>query len=208
MTDQHTRETWGVAGETHVHRVDPVTAHEVAHRFLATPSSPHDATVVAAYAELESQSDMFFAAMTEFLGFRIVFTRCPDPYASDGELIAAVRASNLLEVTSACIDAERRHPLLDSSFAGPYDRFRAVHDVAGHVRLGTGFDREGEFTTWRAQHDQYRGSARWALATELHGEHSVLCSTGELAEHKAILLEPRLLARSRRGLCPASSSSS
>jgi hypothetical protein len=38
--------------------------------------------------------------------------------------------------------------------------------------------------------------AGWALATELHGQHSVLWTTGELAEPKAILLAPRLLRRS------------
>ena len=44
----------------------------------------------------------------------------------------------------------------------------------------------------------YTGLARWALATELHGEHSVRWTTGNLADHKAILLEPRLLDASRR----------
>jgi hypothetical protein len=39
----------------------------------------------------------------------------------------------------------------------------------------------------------YTGLARWALATQLHGEHSVLWTFGEFADHKAILLEPGLL---------------
>jgi hypothetical protein len=44
----------------------------------------------------------------------------------------------------------------------------------------------------------YTGLARWALATELHAEHSVLWTTGDVAEHKAVLLQPRLLRSSRR----------
>jgi hypothetical protein len=44
----------------------------------------------------------------------------------------------------------------------------------------------------------YTGLARWALATELHAEHSVLWTTGTLAEHKATLLPPNLVRASRR----------
>jgi hypothetical protein len=40
----------------------------------------------------------------------------------------------------------------------------------------------------------YHGWARWALATQLHGEHSVLWTTGVVPEHKAVLL-PRCLLR-------------
>jgi hypothetical protein len=43
----------------------------------------------------------------------------------------------------------------------------------------------------------YTGLARWALATELHAEHSVLWTTGTVAEHKAVLLPPTLLRDSR-----------
>jgi len=90
--------------------------------------------------------------------------------------------------------------VLRSEPGGPYDRFRAVHDILGHVRLGLGFDRDEEFAVWWAQDRQYRGLARWALATELHGEHSVRWTTGQVAEHKAILLRPELVARARRGM--------
>jgi hypothetical protein len=34
-------------------------------------------------------------------------------------------------------------------------------------------------------------------ATELHAEHSVRWTTGELPEHKAVLLDERVIARSR-----------
>ena len=168
--------------------------------FLEDPTSPRDPMVLAAYGELEEQSDCFFAAITRAHHVRIVFTRCQRPYASDNELIGAVRSERVLEVTAACVDTDRRHPILACDFAGPYDRFRAVHDVAGHVRLGTGFDQQGEYTTWRAQDRQYRGLARSALATELHAEISVLSLTGEPAEHKALLLDPRLLSRARQGM--------
>ncbi len=182
--------------------LDPRTAHDVAAAFAATPSTPRAALVAAAYAELQVQSDALFAALTRSdarRAVRVVFTRHRAPYTCDHELIAAVRGERVLEVPTAATETDRRHPVLGCERGGAYDRFRAVHDIVGHVRLRVGFDRAGEYTTWRAQDRQYRGLARWALATELHAEHSVFWTTGEAPEHKALLLDPTLLARARAG---------
>jgi hypothetical protein len=59
-------------------------------------------------------------------------------------MIAAVRAEHLLEVTAAAADRDRAHPLLGCELGGPYDRFRAVHDIVGHVIPRFGFDRDAE----------------------------------------------------------------
>ena len=75
-----------------------------------------------------------------------------------------------------------------------------MHDVLGHGLLQVGFDRHGEFAAWRFQERFYSKLARQALATELHGEHSVRWTTGELPEHKAVLLDERLVRRSRDGM--------
>jgi hypothetical protein len=45
------------------------------------------------------------------------------------------------------------------------------------------------------QRIRYTGLARWAAATELHGEISALWATGKVAEHKAVLLDRDLLKR-------------
>ena len=66
----------------------------------------------------------------------------------------------------------------------------------GHVLPGFGFDRDGEFAAWIEQDRHYRGLARAALATELHGQHSVRWSTGELAEPKAVLIDRGILRAS------------
>jgi hypothetical protein len=116
-------------------------------------------------------------------------------------MLAAVRLSRLLEVTTTAATPERHHPLMDCSRGGSYDRFRAVHDLVGHVIPQLGFSRDEEYTAWLLQHQLHHRLARWALATELHGENSVLWTTGELAEHKAILLDQRLLRASRRAGC-------
>jgi hypothetical protein len=87
---------------------------------------------------------------------------------------------------------------MGSGMAGEYDRFRAVHDTLGHARLGSGFDRHAEFTVWLWQERVHSPLARRALATELHGQHSVLWTTGQMAEPKVVLLDAGLLQRSRR----------
>jgi hypothetical protein len=190
----------GVAAEPRLPRVDQRLAHDVCAAFLCAPSTPTHPTVAAAYCELTRQSDDAFRLLAgRPAAVRVVFTRCPAPYSSDVELITAVRATRLLEVPTAAADRDRVHPLLGCELGGPYDRFRAVHDIVGHVIPRFGFDRDGEFSAWRVQERMYHGLARWALATELHAEHSVRWTTGCLNDHKATLLDRRLLRRARRG---------
>jgi len=182
-------------------KVNDEVAHEVAQRLLAAKSTPKDARVFAAYCQLERQSDHAFSCLTSGQsgpGIRVIFTSCRTPYDSDHEMVAAVRSGHLLEVTVSAIDRDRAHPLLGSEPGGAYDRFRAVHDIVGHVAPNLGFDRDGEFGAWAAQERLVSGLAIWALATELHAEHSVRWTTGEVSDHKAILLDHDLLNRARQ----------
>jgi hypothetical protein len=147
--------------------------------------------VATAYRELESQTNRQFATLTDPRGpyrFTVVPTREQTPYEDADRLAASVLATRTLEVTTA--PADRMHPLLDGAVGGGYFRFRAVHDLIGHVATGFGFDADGEYSAWLFQRDFYRGLGRWAAATELHGEISALWATGQFAEHKAALLDP------------------
>ena len=182
--------------------VDADIAQEVATAFGATPSRPRDPLVAAAYASLKSKpiaSSPRSTGLDDPERVHVVFTSEAWPYSSDRELISAVRNDGVLEVPTAAMDSDRPHPILGCERGGAYDRFRAVHDILGHARLGCGFDPDGEYTTWHVQERHYRGLARWALATELHAEHSVLWTTGQVAEHKALLVHCTLLGRARRG---------
>jgi hypothetical protein len=183
-------------------RVDPNLASEVAARFEAARTEDTGAIVRAAYKQLEQQSDAIFTRLIHsdlrlHRALRVGFTRCERPYDSDDELVGAVRAHGVLEVTTSASDRDRRHPLLGCDLGGTYDRFRAVHDIVGHVDPCLGFDRDGEFAAWLTQEQLYYGLARWALATELHAEHSVRWTTGTLADHKATLIDRDLLNRVR-----------
>jgi hypothetical protein len=129
---------------------------------------------------------------------RVSFTTCAAPYGDAAELITSVISSRVLEVTSVAVDSDRRHPVMGNEFGGAYDRFRAVHDALGHARMRLGFDRDGEYAVWRAQERFHSPLARRALATELHGQHSVRWTTGDVAAPKAMLLDCGLVDRSRR----------
>jgi hypothetical protein len=183
--------------------VDECAARQVAACFLASEVSSRDSLLLAAYAQLETQTDRLLRRVLRAWGpraLRIVSTAVANPYDSDRELIDSVDETATLEIPP--VDRDRWHPLLDCQPGGSYDRFRALHDLLGHVVPRFGFDRDGEFAAWRAQHHHYRGLARWALATELHAQHSVRWTTGDLAELKATLIDRQLLRKSASGPVP------
>jgi hypothetical protein len=182
--------------------VDSEQAYLVASAFVAAPSVPSDPTVCAAYAELSDQAGRWLARLTTDhvrRPTRVVYTRCRQPYADARELSESVRSNQVLEIVPAAYERDRRHPLLDPSVGGAHDCLRAVHDIVSHGWLGHLFDRDGEFCAWHVEHRMYTGLARWALATELHAQHSVLWTSGQLAEFKAMLLPLDLLLASLRG---------
>jgi hypothetical protein len=182
-------------------KVDGNLAREVASVMICARSNQRDPKVRAAYEELQRQSDAIFVRLSRTPvrcgGVEVRFTRCEQPYDSDDELVRAVRTGGVLEVTTSAKDRDRRHPLLDREVGGAHDRFRAVHDVVGHAWPRLGFDRDGEFGAWLFQERFYHGLARWALTTELHAQHSVRWTTGDLSDHKAILIDRGLLDRVR-----------
>jgi hypothetical protein len=179
--------------------VDPRMAEEVAAAYLDAPSR-RDRTVAAAYAALVTETDRLLSRITSPArpgSVRVAFTACPAPYLDAEELIDSVRSDRVLEVITVAGDSDRRHPLMGNERGGAYDRFRAVHDILGHARLRLGFDRDGEFGVWLSQERFHGPLARRALATELHGQHSVRWTTGQPVECKAVLLDTGLLRRTR-----------
>jgi hypothetical protein len=179
--------------------VDPALAREVATAYINAPTR-RDPLTAAAYDQLVTESDRLFDLITSqdrLDPVRVFFTTCATPYRDAQELIASVTNDRMLEVATVAVDADRRHPLMNSGRGGDYDRFRAVHDILGHARLRLGFDRNSEFTVWLAQERLHSPLAGRALATELHGQHSVRWTTGEVAAPKAALLDPGLLRRAR-----------
>jgi hypothetical protein len=178
------------------HRDDRLKAAEVGEWYLTTRSRPDDARVVAAYEQLQSETDRCFTALARADGpnpVRIVFTRCRQPYGCDRDLIASVRSQRILEITTSAVAAGRIHPLLGCEFGGGFDRFRAIHDLLGHANPGFGFDLDSEIAAWLIQNRFHGRQARRALATELYGVNSARWVIGEAPELKAMLFEPSFL---------------
>ena len=191
-----------VAGGAQRRHVGREQARRVASAFLDAPRRSHAATTTAAYAALGDQCSRWYGRLTGVRArrpVRVVFTHHREPYATASELSESVRHDGVLELWPTRRDQDRRHPLLDTAVGGAYDRFRAVHDIVSHGWLRHDFSADGEFSAWLAEDGLYTGLARWALATELHAEHSVLWTSGTLADHKAVLLDPALLRASRAG---------
>jgi hypothetical protein len=171
---------------------------DVGASYLSATSSPRDPVVVDAYAHLQAETDQLFDALArrhDRQAIRVAFTRCPQPYANDRELIESARADHVLEVATAAVHPEPLHPLLGCEYAGPFDRFRAVHDLVGHVSTGLGFGLDDELAVWRVQHRLHGRSARRALATELLAINSARAIIGEAPVHKATLLDVGLVQR-------------
>lgn len=184
-------------------RVDSKLAHEVAAAYLDGPSSP-GGLLRASYEQLAFEADRLFAALTSTYcrdPVRVVFTTSEMPFGTAHELITSVNHDRLLEVTVAPVDCDRFHPMMDWVPGGAFDRFRAVHDILGHSFLRVGFDRHAEYATWRFQERFHSPLAHRALAIELHAKHSVRWTTGVSAHHKNVLLDPRLIHRSRLAGC-------
>lgn len=179
--------------------VDPNAATDVAdaHQDAPRMGGPF---AQAAYYQLSRESDRLFELVTGARRpVRVFFTRSTWPYHDADELITSIRRDRILEVSTVAREVDRLHPLMGCEVGGVYDRFRAVHDVLGHGYLDVGFDRDGEYAAWLFQESFHSPLARHALATELHGEHSVRWTTGDLPEHKAAVLDEQLIERSRAG---------
>jgi hypothetical protein len=182
---------------------------ELSDSYENATSNPREPLVVAAYRQLQAETDRLFHEMVatdDPRAVRVVFTRCRRPYESDRELISAVRASGVLEVTTAAINSTPIHPLLECDYGGAFDRFRAIHDLVGHAQTGFGFGIQDEIAAWRVQDRMHRSAlARRALATEILAVNCVISILGDTPRHKVMLIEPTLLARANVSVAAAAS---
>jgi hypothetical protein len=175
--------------------IDQTVTAEVGSWYLSTSSMPGDREVVAAYEQLQRETDRIFSNLMSRRNeqaIQIVFTYCLQPYADAHELIESVQVERMLEVTTAAVHGGKIHPLLSCEFGGAFDRFRAVHDLIGHGRPGFNFELQDEVAAWRVQDRFHRGIARWALATEICGVNSARWITGDVLEAKALPPDPHV----------------
>jgi hypothetical protein len=171
-------------------KVDPAKSKAVAEAYAAMQSNPDDPYVKQCYDDFRRQNEEMFQFITNELGIDIIFQRFEpgmEPYES-----AEAQAHDVKTHKRMVIDTRlgEGHPIMP---ADEYARFRAVHDIFGHVAVGSGFDRHGEYAAWLSHMSMYTGLGAKAMSTEYHGTNSVIVHTGVPAVWKAVILPDHLI---------------
>lgn len=110
-----------------------------------------------------------------------------DPYKDVHELADDVRNNHRIRVLGT--HATGGHPFFSNE---ENDRFRAVHDVFGHLATGRGFDRHGEEAAYQAHSRMFSHFARPAMASETRGQNGSLITNGSFGPQRIALLPRRL----------------
>ena len=133
--------------------------------------------------EVEEQYEMALASVEEGgLGITIEFVD-EDPYDNFAEMWEDYTTNKRVKVLKT--EATGGHPFFTNE---QNDKFRAVHDIFGHLATGRGFDRNGEEAAYQAHISMFGPDAVKAAATELRGQNSVLLETGDFPPQKLIIL--------------------
>lgn len=159
----------------------------------ATPRDDNNPRYKAAYEDFKAQTEVMWNYLTKpksegGMGIHVEEwderTRGSDnPYATSAAQSADVASGHLFmnrgeffihHDSSSPTGTE--HPFMTGD---EYFRFRAVHDVFGHVAHGTGFDRHGEYLAWVSHNAMYTGEGRKAMSTEYHAVNTHLWLTGK-----------------------------
>ncbi len=158
----------------------------VSSAFRRMPSDLSD-EILCAYRNLVRETDHIYQRLISATGLKVDYVDEFEPYNSADEMCAEVRYTGTLRIGTIAVQSNI-HPILAATRGGSYDRFRAVHDVLGHLALGSGFDRNGEYAAWIFQSAAYSDATWRAAGTLLHGENAVLWTTGLFAKHRIGIL--------------------
>lgn len=110
-----------------------------------------------------------------------------DPYKNIHELRHDVEKNHRIQVLGT--HATGGHPFFSDE---ENDKFRAVHDVFGHLATGRGFDRHGEEAAFQAHARMFTHHALPALTSETRGQNGSLIVNGHFGPQKIAIL-PRHL---------------
>ena len=142
-------------------------------------------------SEIEEQFDMVTKPVSEGgLGITVEFVD-EDPYDNFIEMYEDYTENKTIKILKT--EATGGHPFFTNE---QNDKFRAVHDLFGHLATGRGFDRHGEEAAYQAHKSMFSETAAKAAATELRGQNSYLLEKGDFGPQKLILLPESM----RKGL--------
>lgn len=195
--------------------INPARSQEIGDAYDAMPSYSKEAE--PAYRKFREETNRQFDFATSprskgGLGINFEVSR-EDPYGWGGEkpkddysnwdykrvvpeVHADVQNNNRMKVYST--KTTGGHPFLSDD---DNDRFRAVHDLFGHLGSGRGIDFNGEEAAYQKHASMYSPEARGALATETRGQNSYLRTRGSFPEQKVGILPSRFqVARNLPGV--------
>lgn len=157
---------------------------EVAHHYDRMPE--HDPGAVKHFEAMRQEVLRQHDFMTHKMGLHTEVTH-DDPYENFKQMHHDVTNNHRIRVMSD--HATGGHPYFSPE---ENEKFRAVHDVFGHIAGGGGFDRHGEEAAFHAHALMFSPHARPALATETRGQFASSVVNGKFGPQK-IAVMPRHL---------------
>jgi hypothetical protein len=141
-----------------------------------------------AYDRMAKELDSQFETIKK-MGIKVDFVDY-DPYKSFDEMRNDYVKNKRIKVMKTSVTGS--HPYWSNS---TNDKFRAVHDVFGHLATGRGFDRHGEEAAYQAHKSMMPPSVHRALATETRGQNAYVVERGDFPPQKVGLLPEELAKR-------------
>ena len=170
--------------------VEPSERADIGRTYASEPDLPKEqisGEVTEAWTaladEVEEQWDIITKPESEGgLGITVEFVD-EDPYGSYAEMRKDFIENKRIKVLKT--EVTGGHPFFTNE---QNDKFRAVHDIFGHLGTGRGFDRHGEEAAYQAHRSMFTGTAQKALATELRGQNTYLLTYGDFGPQKLFIL--------------------
>jgi len=141
-----------------------------------------------AYDQFAGELDRQFKFL-EDQGIRFEFVD-EDPYKSFYEMHEDFIRNRRLKVMKTSVTGS--HPYWSDA---TNDKFRAVHDVLGHLATGRGFDRHGEEAAYQAHKLTLPAEVHGALAMETRGQNAFLIERGDFPPQKAGVLPDDMIKK-------------
>ena len=141
-----------------------------------------------AYDQFAGELDRQFKFLEE-QGIKFEFVD-DDPYKSFYEMHEDFIRNRRLKVMKTSVTGS--HPYWSDA---TNDKFRAVHDVLGHLATGRGFDRHGEEAAYQAHKLTLPAEVHGALAMETRGQNAFLIERGDFPPQKAGVLPDDMIKK-------------
>lgn len=166
--------------------IDPDRRQKIVSQYDRMPVL--DEKAKKAYDQFAGELDRQFKFLEE-QGIKFEFVD-EDPYKTFYEMHQDFLQNRRLKVMKTSVTGS--HPYWSNT---TNDKFRAVHDVLGHLVTGRGFDRHGEEAAYQAHKLTLPVQVHGALAMETRGQNAFLIERGDFPPQKAGILPDEMIKK-------------